>query len=68
MDQIVLEPETKNLDARSWRRSLKFAFRLYSPGFKWMRSADIRRKQFEFRKQRLKKPRKTFVLRIFLKV
>jgi len=29
MDQIVLGPEPKNLDARSW--SPKFKFRLHSP-------------------------------------
>jgi len=31
MDQIILEPEPKKLDARSWSRSPKFEFRLYSP-------------------------------------
>jgi len=31
MDQIVLEPEPKNLDTWSW--SLKFEFRLYSPAY-----------------------------------
>ena len=34
IDQIFLEtePEPKNLDAWSWSRSLKFTFRLHSPG------------------------------------
>jgi len=30
MDQIVLEPEPKKLDA--WNRSSKFEFRIHSPG------------------------------------
>jgi len=28
----MLEPEPKKLDARSWSRSLKFEYRLHSPG------------------------------------
>jgi len=32
LDQIVPEPESKNVDARCWSWSLKFEYRLHSPG------------------------------------
>jgi len=47
MDQVVLEPERKILDACSWSRSQKYEFRLHSPGYNycepcpWLLSASF---------------------------